>query len=368
MSFEKPDRLTAVCTAWISLALFLSACEGGAATEDRAPTRGSPTIENGRYGVVRAVRGPIERPPPLRIKRPRKLARIDPNWPSRVANVVGFAPPGTSTNYTARFMSRPSGRAVGETEFVVRRLDDWVRIDEHHEDVTGSVFINLTTELVVGAGGDGRPGHPRFLTITPLTDKPWHGRGRLLFMRKGGVRQADVLPPANAFTLEAWTAGIAPKSDAPGYEVLLQSDDGSNPRSVIERRRGSLIYRETFSASQREFQVTDDAQGLNFSASYTADGRLVGLSVRSETFRRAEPAFESAGETILGEACRWVDNAKYVSDYFSKSCLAKDGAPLMTISGGWGRLTRSTAAEISRKPLPLTALLPPQEALISLRP
>lgn len=294
--------------------------------------------------------------------KPPEARGIDPDWPRRVANVVGFAPPNLTEDYTAHIMDKPTSRAVGETLFVVRRRKNWVRIDEHFEGQIATRFINLTTGIIVSADGRNLDGQPTYLGVDRLTDVPWDGQGRLISLQKGQLRDADVAPPENLFEPENWAIYTSSYASTPSYAVVLQGyDDRAKPVSVSERRRGNLVYREEVSDTQRLLSVKDHRMQLF--ASYTLDGQLKNIIVQTFSSPPAGPRFQNPtnARNVLGETCRFVERSK--SNSFT--CLASDGATLIDGLVGRGSVT---AVSIERNPLPLNAVLPPPELFTSLKP
>lgn len=343
------------------IALSVSACS------NRVQDRSDSTLRPAERSSSRSDIYQPDHPQAWRIKPP-EVVPIDPDWPRRVANVVGFAPPDLAADYTAHVMSKPTSRAVGETLFVVRRRKHWVRIDEHFQGRVGTRFINLSTEIVVSADGEKQA---RYIAIQPLTNEPWNGQGRLISLRTEALQDVDVAPPTNLFALETWTALIPSAPATPSYSVILQgNDDSSEPVILTERRRGSLTYREAVSDRQRDLSLVDDRGGFQFLATYTLDGRLVRLSVNTNVHPRVAPLPDDSqvAETVIGETCRWEDSAEGVYDITRTRCLARDGATLIDVAGARGLSRRVTAVSISRKPISLRAVLPPQAAFSSLKP
>jgi hypothetical protein len=308
-----------------------------------------------------------------------KEGAIDHHWPRRVANIVGFAPPDIDEDYTAQFMARPRSRAVGETLYVVRRRGNWVRIDEHFEGRITACFINLSTETVVHIDGGVPSRQSAYMTVEPLQKELWNGSGRQISLKREALADAEVMPPVHLFDLRMWTSAISLESDVASYSVLLEQDGGdvAGTRDVnaartvlIERRRGSLWSQELISQESHTFSTSDDRGTFQFGATYTPDGRLIRLSVTVSARPRHAQSSTDLGQTevVLGETCRWEDNAPGVADATWMRCLATDGAPLIDVTGGWGRSTRLTAVNIGREPLPVDAFFPPSAAFSALMP
>lgn len=202
---------------------------------------------------------------------------------------------------------------------------------------------------------------------------------RTTSFRRRPVSPGEIRPPADLLRWAHWrdlpvrgATASWPTGRARNYELRLEGTRGGERQRVL-RSRGDWTYTDRILGDGgRYLRIDNRIIGINYQAD--ADGRPVSLDISrlpqgqveaddSQTHLPTEPA---ATERVLGETCFWsrqgTAQGVVVTSGEHRSCVTADGLPLKIYSHHRVLSADVTATHLTRRPPPLSALMPPAEA------
>jgi hypothetical protein len=201
-----------------------------------------------------------------------------------------------------------------------------------------------------------KDGTVRELTVTQLTRRH--------------VPASAVTPPLHLLDPRVWVSRgqRAQPTDSEGAEVVLRPDDFRRGPLIVRRSGAWLSVQQGRPASvDYTFTLSNSVERLSYSFYRTEKG-AGHLSIQKarpgdEDEAGAPPAWiDGPGdETVLGEACRWVNPTPNIvtSESGIRECRTRDGLPLKVFLRRRGSETEYTAVTLHRGKVPLADVMPP---------
>jgi len=199
-----------------------------------------------------------------------------------------------------------------------------------------------------------------------------HVTAQLVSLQRRDVAPEEVAPPARLFQWETWRDEAEP-APAHNLRIDMVSRPGAyQPDSESIRERGAWRYRHTVDGAQRSWRITSPHLVFDYSEGRSALVVTRNLRVvRDPPTRREDdlrgPLIEPVrAEFIAWHWCRW-HRMSAPSHTSAKACITRDGLILArTVAGDGGRgglhYFSVRATNVSRAPLPISALAPPPQA------
>lgn len=184
------------------------------------------------------------------------------------------------------------------------------------------------------------------------------------------VPASAVTPPLHLLDPRLWVSRgqRAQPADSEGAEVILTPDDFLRGPLVVRRSGAWLSVQQGRPASvDYTFTLSNSVERLSY-LFYRTEKGAGHLSIG-----KARPGAEDEGgvppawiegpgdETVLGEACRWVNPTPNIvtSEGGVRECRTRDGLPLKVSLGRRGGFTEYTAVTLHRGKVPLADVMPP---------